>query len=336
MIGRRVGIDLGTANTLVYLPKKGVVMSEPTVVAVSLDDNRILAVGNEAKAMLGRAPEDVTIFRPLKDGVIADFRVAEAVLRYYIEHSVGTGFGLFRPEVMISVPAGITSTERRAVMEAAREAGARRAYLVREPLAAAIGAGIPIGETAGNMIIDIGGGTSEIAVISLGGIVASHSARVGGDKIDDAIGEYIRKRYGLAVGERTAEEIKMEIGSAVVFDDPLTYKIRGRDISSGLPKEIEVSSTEITEAIQDELDNICQAVRIVLQETPPELSADVIDKGIVISGGGALLRHIDKLITRVTSVPCTIADDPLRCVISGLGVAIENIDMYKRSLLASK
>ena len=336
MFSRRLGIDLGTANTLVYLPKKGVVLDEPTVVAVSVQDNRILAVGNEAKTMLGRTPETVVTSQPLRDGVIADFRVTEAMLRYFIEKAGGTGFGLFRPEVMISVPAGITSTERRAVIEATLQAGARAAYLVKEPLAAAIGAGIPIGEASGNMIIDVGGGTSEVAVISLGGIVASHSERVGGNKIDLAIAEFIRKRHGLAIGERTAEEVKIAIGSALPVEEQKTAEIRGRDVSTGLPKEVTVASNEITEAIQDELQGITQAVKLVLQETPPELAADIIDKGIVISGGGALLRNIDKLVAKVTSVPCTIADDPMQCVIKGIGVALENLEVYKRSLVAAR
>lgn len=334
MLTRRLGIDLGTTNTLVYLPKRGVVLNEPTVVAISLTDNRILAVGNEAKEMLGRTPESITISQPLRDGVIADFRVTEAMLRYFIEKAGGARLGFFRPEVMISVPAGITSTERRAVMEAALQAGARAAYLVKEPLAAAIGAGIPIGESSGNMIIDIGGGTSEVAVISLGGIVASHSARVGGNKIDAAIAEFIRKRHGLAVGERTAEDVKIAIGSALPLEEQRTMEIRGRDISTGLPKEVTITSFDITEAIQDELENIVQAIKLVLQETPPELSSDVIDKGVVLSGGGALLQNMDKLIARVTSVPCSIADDPLLCVVKGIGVAIENLEVYKRSLIA--
>jgi len=327
---------LGTANTLVYLPKKGVVLTEPTVVAVSVDDNRILAVGNEAKEMLGRTPESVITSRPLRDGVIADFRVTEAMLRYFIEKTIGRGLSFFRPDVMIAVPAGITSTERRAVTEAALQAGAKNAYLVKEPLAAAIGAGIPIGESSGNMIIDIGGGTSEVAVISLGGIVASHSARVGGNKIDAAIAEYIRKKHGLAVGERTAEEVKIAIGSAIPLEEQKEYVIRGRDVSSGLPKEVTVNSYEVTEAIQDELESITQAIKLVLQDTPPELSADVIDKGIVLSGGSSLLRNMDKLVAKVTSVPCVVAESPLQCVIKGVGVAVENLEVYKKSLLAAR
>lgn len=327
---------MGTANTLVYLPKKGVVLTEPTVVAVSVDDNRILAVGNEAKEMLGRTPESVITSRPLRDGVIADFRVTEAMLRYFIEKTIGRGLSFFRPDVMIAVPAGITSTERRAVTEAALQAGAKNAYLVKEPLAAAIGAGIPIGESSGNMIIDIGGGTSEVAVISLGGIVASHSARVGGNKIDAAIAEYIRKKHGLAVGERTAEEVKIAIGSAIPLEEQKEYVIRGRDVSSGLPKEVTVNSYEVTEAIQDELESITQAIKLVLQDTPPELSADVIDKGIVLSGGSSLLRNMDKLVAKVTSVPCVVAESPLQCVIKGVGVAVENLEVYKKSLLAAR
>jgi rod shape-determining protein MreB and related proteins len=334
MLARRLGIDLGTANTLVYVPRRGIVLNEPTVVAVSTDDNRILAVGNEAKEMLGRTPDSVTTTQPLRDGVIADFRITEAMLRYFLEKAGALGFGFLRPEVMISVPAGITSTERRAVTEAALHAGARTAYLVKEPLAAAIGAGIPVGETSGNMIIDIGGGTSEVAVIAVGGIVAAHSERVGGNKIDAAIVEFIRKRHGLAIGERTAEEVKIAVGSALPLEEQRSIEIRGRDVSAGLPKEAIVSSNEVTEAIQDELQSITQAVKIVLQETPPELAADIIDKGVVLSGGGALLRNVDKLIAKVTSVPCTIADDPLLCVIKGVGIALENLEVYKRSLLA--
>ncbi|EKD46325.1 MAG: hypothetical protein ACD_68C00035G0009 [uncultured bacterium] len=335
MFTKKVAIDLGTANTLVHVPKRGIIINEPSVVAVSLDDNKILAVGNEAKDMLGRTPDTIVANRPLKDGVIADYRVTEAMLRYFITKAVGN-VRFFRPEVMVSIPAGITSTERRAVVDATMQAGAKAAYVIKEPVAAAIGAGIPIGQSSGHMIVDIGGGTTEVAVISLGGIVASSSVRVAGNKLDYAIAEYIRKKHGLAIGERTAEEIKIHIGSAIPEEEEREMDIRGRDMIMGLPKTITVSSNEITEAIQDPLREIIQVVKSVLQETPPELSADVIDKGIVLSGGGALLRNIDQLISEATGVPCYLADDPLLCVAKGTGVALDNLESYKRSILSTK
>jgi rod shape-determining protein MreB len=332
---KKIGIDLGTANTLVYLPKKGVVINEPTVVAVSIEDNRILAVGNQAKEMLGRTPETIIASRPLKDGVIADYRVTEAMLRYFIGQALGR-YHFFRPEVMVAVPAGITSAERRAVVEATIRAGAKAAYVVKEPVLAAIGAGIPINEPSGHMIIDVGGGTSEMAVISLGGIVAWASVRVGGDKIDQAITEYIRKKHNLAIGERTAEEIKIKIGSALPQEDEESLEIRGRDLLAGLPKTTEIKSNEITEAISEQLREIIQAIKTVLQETPPELAADIIDKGMILSGGGGLLRRLDELITQATDVPCTLAKDPLFCVAKGAGLALEHLDVYKRSIMSKK
>ncbi|MBI4089887.1 MAG: rod shape-determining protein [Candidatus Kerfeldbacteria bacterium] len=335
MFIKRIGIDLGTTYTLVHLPGRGIVLNEPSVVALSVADRKILAVGNEAKEMLGRTPDSIVATRPLKDGVIADYRTTEAMLRYFINKATG-GIRLFRPEVMIAVPAGITSTERRAVIDATIAAGAKAAYIIKEPIAAAIGANIPIGSASGHMIIDIGGGTSEIAVISLGGIVANTSVRIGGNKLDAAIQEYIRKKYGLAIGERTAEELKINIGSAVPLDKKLTVEIRGRDVVSGLPKTISVVSDDVTEAIQDELGGIIQAVKLVLQETPPELSADVIDKGMVLSGGSAQLRHIDQLLTQATGVPAYVADDPLLCVARGTGIALDNLESYKRSILSAK
>ena len=334
MFVKKVGIDLGTANTLVYIPKKGIVTNEPSVVAVSSVDKKVMAVGDEAKEMLGRTPDTIIALRPLKDGVIADYRTTEAMMRYFINKALG-GVKLVRPEVMVAVPAGITSTERRAVIDATIQAGAKAAFITKEPLAAAIGAGIPIGSASGHMIIDMGGGTSEIAVISLGGIVHAVSARVGGNKFDFAIQEYIKKKYGLSIGERTAEELKIKIGSALPLQDVKKMDIRGRDVLSGLPKTINVTSDDVTEAISDELNEIVEAVKSVLNETPPELSADIIDKGMVVSGGSGLLRNIDKLFARETGVPAYVSDDALVAVAKGVGIALENLDSYKRSILAS-
>lgn len=335
MFIKRIGIDLGTTYTLVYLPKRGIVINEPSVVAISIDDNKILAVGNEAKDMLGRTPDTIMAARPLKDGVIADYRTTEAMIRYFINKTLG-GVRFFRPEVMVAVPAGISSTERRAVIEATISAGAKAAYIIKEPVAAAIGADIPIGSATGHMVIDIGGGTAEMAVISLGGIVASTSVRVGGNKFDAAILEFIRKKYNLAIGERTAEEIKINIGSALFMEDKLYMEIRGRDIVTGLPRSITVSSDDVTEAIQSELEAIISAAKRVLQITPPELAADIVDKGIVLTGGSALLRNIDQLIARATGVSAYVADDALLCVAKGTGIALDNLDSYKRSILATK
>ncbi|MBT3355860.1 rod shape-determining protein [bacterium] len=331
MFFKRIGIDLGTANTLVFVPKKGIVVNEPSVVAVTMDNNRVIAVGNEAKEMIGRTPDIITAYRPLKNGVIADYRVTEAMLKYFIA-KVSPKIRFSKPDVMVSIPAGVTSTERRAVVEATIKAGAKNAYIVKEPILAAIGAGIPINSASGNMIIDIGGGTSEVAVISLGGIVSAHSARVGGDRIDAAIAQYIKKKHGLAIGERTAEEVKIEIGSALPQVKEEYVEVRGRDLMGGLPKTIRISTNEITEAIQDELREIINAAKKVMQETPPELAADIMDKGIVLSGGGALLRNLDRLITKVTGVPCYVADDALLCVAKGTGAALDNLDIYKRTI----
>jgi rod shape-determining protein MreB len=335
MFIKRIGIDLGTTYTLVYLPKRGIVINEPSVVAISIDDNKILAVGNEAKDMLGRTPDTIRAVRPLKDGVIADYRTTEAMIRYFINKTLG-GVRFFRPEVMVAVPAGISSTERRAVIEATISAGAKAAYIIKEPVAAAIGADIPIGSATGHMVIDIGGGTAEMAVISLGGIVSSTSVRVGGNKFDAAILEFVRKKYNLAIGERTAEEIKINIGSALFMEDKLYMEIRGRDIVTGLPRSITVSSDDVTEAIQNELEAIMTAAKRVLYTTPPELSADIMDKGIVLTGGSSLLRNIDQLISRTTGVPAYVADDALLCVAKGTGIALDNLDSYKRSILATK
>lgn len=336
MFIRKIGIDLGTANTLVFVPKKGVVVNEPSVVAVSRDDNRVLAVGNEARSMIGRTPDTIVAYRPLRDGVIADYRVTEAMLRYFI-NKVSGRVRLFRPEVMVSVPAGVTSTERRAVIEATVQAGAKAAYVVKEPVLAAIGAGIPINEPAGHMVVDIGGGTTDIAVISLGGVVASTSVKIAGNKFDQAISDHIKRTYNLAVGDRTAEDIKIRIGSAVpVEDESLTMEIKGRDLMTGLPRTVKIHSTETTEAISDELDEVIRAIKSVLHDTPPELSADIMDKGIVMTGGGALLRNIDALVYQRTGVPAHIAQEPLLCVAKGTGIALEHLDVYKRSIMSKR
>ncbi len=332
---KKIAIDLGTTSTLMYVPGRGIVLDEPSVVAVSINENAVLAIGNEAKQMIGRTPESIVAHQPLRDGVIADYRVTEAMLRYLIQKT-GVSVRFLRPEVLVSVPAGITSTERRAVVDAAISAGARAAYLIKDPIAAAIGAGIPIGESSGHMIVDIGGGTCEAAIISLGGIVTAHSTRIGGNRFDEAITEHIRKRYGLVIGQQTAEQIKINMGSAIPETETKQMKIRGRDLASGLPKETLIASSEVTEALREPLDEVLQTIKYVLQETPPELAADVIDKGIVVSGGGALLRNIDQLISRATSVPCYVADDPLVCVVNGAGAALENLEVYKRSILLTK
>ncbi len=331
MFGKKIGIDLGTTTVLVFVPKRGIIINEPSVVAISKADKSVLAVGKEAKDMLGRTPDTIIARRPLKDGVIADYRTTEAMLRYFINKALG-GVRVFRPEVMIAVPGGITSTERRAVIDAALSAGAKAAYIIKQPVVAAIGANIPIGSPNGHMIVEIGGGTSEMAVISLGGIVASTSVRIGGVKFDAAIQEFVRRTYNLAIGERTAEDMKIRVGSAMYLEEKLRMEIKGRDMITGLPKIIEVSSDDVTEAIQPLLEGIITALKEVLHETPPELSADVMDKGIVISGGSSQLRNMDRLIAEATSVPTYVADDPQLCVARGTGLALENLDAYKRSL----
>lgn len=335
MFVRKIGIDLGTANTLVFIPKRGVVINEPSVVAISSEDNRILAVGNEAREMIGRTPETIIAYRPLKDGVIADYRVTEAMLRYFIDKAAGR-IRLIKPEVMISVPAGVTSTERRAVIEAATKAGAKAAYVVKEPVLAAIGANIPINEPAGHMVVDIGGGTADIAVISLGGVVASTSVKVAGNKLDQAIADYIKKHYNLAIGDRTAEDIKIKIGSATEMEEDISMTIKGRDLLTGLPRIVTICSSEITEAIAEPLAEIIQAIKRVLHDTPPELAADIMERGIVMSGGSSLLRNIDKLVYQETGVPAYIADDSLLCVAKGTGIALEHLDVYKRSIMAKR
>jgi len=335
MFRKKIGIDLGTTNILVYLPRKGVVINEPSVVAISTTDKKIMAVGIEAKEMLGKTPDTIIARRPLKDGVIADYKTTEAMLRYFINKTLG-GIRFLRPEVMVAVPAGITSTERRAVIDATMAAGAKAAYIIKEPIVAAIGANIPIGSPSGNMIIDVGGGTSEVAVISLGGIVASSSVRVGGNKLDQAIVEYTRRHHNLAIGERTAEDIKINIGAALPMEEPLMMEVRGRDMITGLPRTITMTTNDIVEAIEAPLEGIIEAVKEVLHETPPELAADVIDKGIIMSGGTSLLRNIDLLLSKATGVPAYVADDALFCVAKGTGIALENLESYKRSILGAK
>jgi rod shape-determining protein MreB len=325
----KIGIDLGTANVLVYVKGKGIVIQEPSVVAVG-EDNHIVAVGEEAREMIGRTPGSITAIRPMKDGVIADYVITEAMLRYFIKKA---GRSLTKPDVMISVPSGVTSVEKRAVRDAALKAGAREAYLIEEPLAAAIGANVPISGPSGNMIIDIGGGTSEIAVIALGGIVVSASVRVGGNRFDEAIASYVRKKYNLMIGERTAEEVKIQIGTALPLERDLNMEVRGRDLIAGLPRTIPFTSSEAMEAMEGPLQQVVTAVRNVLEETPPELSSDIIDKGMVMSGGGALLRNIDKLLTQVTGVPCHVAENSLNCVALGTGLALEHFDFFKKSLV---
>lgn len=331
----KIGIDLGTCNVLVFVPKKGIVLRDSSVVAVSVDDNKILAVGEKAKEMTGRTPESIRVFRPMREGVIADFRITLAMIRHFLQHVVPK-YQFIKPELLISVPAGITSTEKRAVIEAAMKAGARSAYVAREPILAAIGAGIPIHSSSGHMIVNIGGGTTEVAVISLGGIVNFSSLRVAGDKLDQAISEYLKKKYNVAVGEKTAEEIKIKIGMAIPEKTPLTMEVRGRDLMLGLPKTILVSSTEISQAMAEPLQEIVQVVKLVLRDTPPELSADIMDKGMVLSGGGALLRNIDQLLSQSIGVPCFIADEPLLCVAKGTGVILDNLEVYKQSLLSKR
>ncbi|OGN03732.1 MAG: rod shape-determining protein [Candidatus Yanofskybacteria bacterium RIFCSPHIGHO2_01_FULL_43_42] len=331
----KIGIDLGTTNTVVFIPKKGIIINEPSVVAISVLDNKIISVGNLAKEMIGRTPDSIIVSKPLVDGAIADYRITEAMLKYFI-NKAGGFLSFVKPEVLISVPAGITSTEKRAVIEAALNAGAKAVYLVKEPVLAAIGAKIPINNPAGNMILNIGGGTTELAVISLGGIVSWSSVRIGGNKLDQAIVEYIKKSHGLAIGERTAELIKISIGSAVTQVQEERINIKGRDLTTGYPKTIEITSNEITEALDEHLGEIVQIIKSVLEVTPPELCSDIMDKGIMISGGGAMLKNIATLITRVTGVPARVADDPLFCVAHGTGIVLSNLDSYKRNVMAKR
>ena len=331
----KLGIDLGTANTLVFVPKKGIILNEPSVVAVSEVDKKVLAVGFEAKEMVGRTPDTIIAYRPMKDGVIADYRVTEAMLRYFITKARGKG-NIWKPEVLVSVPAGVTSTERRAVVEAAIKAGAKNAYVVKEPILAAIGAGIPIQEAAGHMIVDIGGGTTDVAVISLGGIVASTSVKVAGNKIDNAIADYVKKTFNLVIGDKMAEDIKIQIGSAIPLDEELAMNVKGRDFISGLPRSTEIKTNEIVKAIASPLRDMIKAIKDVLQETPPELAADIIDQGITMTGGSSLLRNFAELVLRRTGVKAQVADEPLLCVAKGTGIALEHLDTYKKTIIAKR
>ena len=333
-MAKKLGIDLGTTNILVFVPKKGIVLNEPSVVAVS-EDNKILAIGSEAKIMIGRTPDDIIAYRPMKDGVIADYRVTEAMLRYYINKALGK-WNIWKPDVLISVPAGVTSTERRAVVEAALKAGARNAYVVKEPILAAIGAGIPIQEASGHMIVDIGGGTTDVAVISLGGIVASTSVKVAGNKIDLAIADYVKKNFNLVIGDKTAEDIKIKVGSAIPLDDELSMAVKGRDFVLGLPRTVEVKTNDVVKAISRELREMVKAIKDVLQETPPELASDIIDRGIIMTGGSSQLRHFPELVYRRTGVKAVLAKDAYFCVAKGTGIALEHLDTYKKSIIAKR
>jgi len=331
----KLGIDLGTANTLVFSPGRGIILNEPSVVAVSEIDRKVLAVGNDAKEMIGRTPDSIVAYRPIKDGVIADYRVTEAMLRYFIDKALGR-FTLFKPEVMVSVPAGITSTERRAVVEAALRAGARSAFVVKEPILAAIGAGIPIHEPRGHMITDIGGGTTDVAVISLGGIVASTSVKCAGDKMDAAIADYVKKTFNLAIGEHMAELIKITIGSAIPLDQELAMIVKGRDFISGMPRSTEIKTNEIVKALSTPLRDMIKSIKDVLQETPPELASDIIDRGITMTGGSSLLRNLPELIFRRTGVKAQLAEEPLLCVVKGTGIALEHLDVYKKTIISKR
>lgn len=326
---------MGTVNTLVFIPGQGIILNEPTVVAISLDTNTVLAVGVEAQIMIGRTPENIIAKKPMRDGVIADYKITEAMLRYFIQKSLGR-FQLIKPDVLVTVPSGSSSTERRAVIDATINAGARAAYIVKEPVLAAIGANVPINSPSGNLIMSVGGGTTEVAVISLGGIVTSHSRRVGGNKLDQTIIDHLKRRHNLAIGERTAERIKIEIGSALPIKDELYIGVRGRDILTGLPRNITIGTNEIVEAISERLKEIIQAVKLVLSQTPPELSADIMDKGIILSGGTALLRNFDELLVKATGVPVYVAEEPLFCVAKGAGLVLENLELYKRSIMARR
>ena len=335
----KLGIDLGTTNILVFLPGKGVVINEPSVVAVnraanSRVSNKILAIGAEAKQMVGRTPDDIAAYRPMKDGVIADYRVTEAMLKYFMRKALGRN--PFKPTVLISVPAGVTSTEKRAVIEAALKAGAKNAYVVKEPILAAIGAGIPIHEPMGRMVVDIGGGTIDVAVISLGGIVASTSVKCAGDRLDHAIVDHLKKQHNLAIGDKTAEEIKIKIGAAVPLNEEISYPIKGRDLMSGLPRTVDLSTNDIVQAMSRELREMTQAIRKVLQDTPPELAADIIDNGIILTGGSSQLRQMPELVYRRTGVVAKLAQDPYYCVVRGTGIALKHLHTYQKSILAKQ
>jgi rod shape-determining protein MreB len=331
VLSRRIGIDLGTANVLVYVHGRGVVLNEPSVVAISTVSGRVKAVGKTAADMIGRHPETIEVVRPMKNGVIADYVVTEAMLKHFIGRAAGR-FNLFKPTVMICIPAGVTSVERRAVKDAAMQAGAQDVFLIREPLAAAIGARVPVSDPNGSLIIDIGGGTTEVAVVALNGIVESNSIRVGGNKLDEYIANYIKRKYNLLIGDRTAEDLKIKIGSALPCEEEMTMEVRGRDQVGGMPRTITVRTNEIVEALTEPLEGIVGAVRTVLEKTPPELASDIIDRGMIMTGGGSLLRHIDELMTQITGIPCYVADQPLQCVAVGTGIALDKLDLLRDSL----
>lgn len=335
MFSPKLGIDLGTTNVLVFLPDKGVVLNEPSVVAVSTETNKVLAIGMEAKQMIGRTPDSITAYRPMKDGVIADYRITEAMLRYFMKKALGK-YNIWKPIVLVSVPAGVTSTEKRAVIEAAVKAGAKDAYVVKEPILAAIGAGIPIQEPMGRMVADLGGGTIDVAVISLGGIVASTSVKCAGNRLDRAIVDHVKKQYNLAIGDKTAEEVKIQIGAAVPLSEELAMAVKGRDLVTGLPRTIELKTNEVVQALSKELREMMGAVRKVLQETPPELASDIIDNGIILTGGTSQLRHLPELVLRRTGVRAELADDAYFCVARGTGVALRHLDTYKKSIISKQ
>lgn len=333
---KKIGIDLGTANTVVFVPGKGFIVNEPTIVALSVPDNNVIAVGKEAKDMLGKTPADIIAYKPLKDGVIADYYITKALLKYFISKAAGALRSVVKPDVVISVPAGITQTERRAVVNAAVEAGARAAHIVKEPILAALGAGIPINTHSGNMVVNIGGGTSEVAVVSLGGIVSWASLRTAGNKFDEAITEYIKKKYSLVIGEQTAENVKIAISSALPTRSKKEYKIRGRDVASGLPRDLVLGSNEIAEALHPYLMDIAKSIQQVFNQTPPELVADIMEKGIVLSGGGAQIDNLPGFFKKVLGISAYVAEDPLLCVAKGTGLILDHLDVYKRTLLNKK
>lgn len=329
-----MGIDLGTANTLVHLKGKGIIIREPSVVAVERDTNTVLAVGAEAKRMIGRTPGNIIAIRPLKDGVIADFDITQAMLRFFIKKAIRNK-SFVRPRVVVGVPSGVTAVEKRAVVDAAIQAGAREAYLIEEPMAAAIGAGLPVQEATGSMVVDIGGGTSEVAIISLGGVVVSKSLRIGGDEMDDAIVQYIKRKYSLLIGERTAEEVKIEIGTAMEVERPARMNIRGRDLVTGLPKTLTINQNQVREALAEPIEGIIDAIKGTLEKCPPELAADIMDRGIVMTGGSSLLRNFDRLLSRETGMPVLVSEDALSCVALGTGIAVEHIDVFKKGFMTT-
>jgi rod shape-determining protein MreB len=330
----KIGIDLGTTSVLVFVPGQGIVLNEPSVVAVG-ENNKVLAVGAEAKRMIGRTPDSIRAYRPMKDGVIADYRVTEAMLRYFLQKALSR-YNIFKPDVMVSVPAGVTSTERRAVVEATIKAGARNAYVVKEPILAAIGAGVPIYEPQGHMIVDIGGGTIDVAVISLGGIVAANSVKCAGNRIDAAIVNFVKKSRNLSIGEKTAEEVKIKVGSALPLEEELVMELKGRDVFTGLPRTTEIKTNEVVRAISVELREMIKAIKDVFQETPPELASDIIDGGIIMTGGTSQLRNFPELVKRRTGVKAQLADQALFCVVKGTGVALEHLATYKRAILTKR